>query len=163
MRVAHKYNMQGLHREAEKYLIAKASSNGGKDMFEDPSSLVEWVVLAESCKLDELLAHAELYMIKHTEVGFWQEVMSRNSISIGCFLRVLRGNVHFRQKVDKLLQDQLANASAASYVIDYGTYRGGSCQCMVQAKTTDAQAMTTGMKESDVTVEMLLQWHKEGA
>jgi len=34
---------------------------------------------------------------------------------------------------------------------------------MVQAKTTDAQAMTTGMKESDVTVEMLLQWHKEGA
>ncbi|KAL0045723.1 hypothetical protein WJX82_002844 [Trebouxia sp. C0006] len=114
VRVAHKYNMQGLHCEAEKYLIAKASSNGGKDMFEDPSSLVEWVVLTESCKLDELLAHAELYMIKHTEVGFWQEVMSRNSISIGCFLRVLRGNVHFRQKVDKLLQNQLANASAAS-------------------------------------------------
>ncbi len=85
MRVAHKYNMQGLHCEAEKYLIAKASNDGGKDMFEDPSSLVEWVVLAESCKLDQFLAHAELYMIKHTEVGFWQEIMSRDSISIGCF------------------------------------------------------------------------------
>ena len=85
VRVAHKYNMQVLHCEAEKYLIAKASSEDGEDLFEDPSSLVEWVVLAESCKLDEFLAHAELYMIKHTEVGFWQEIMSRNSISISCF------------------------------------------------------------------------------
>ena len=66
VRVAHKYNMKGLHCEAEKYLIAKAGNDGGKDMFQDPSSLVDWVVLAESCKLDEFLAHAELYMIKHT-------------------------------------------------------------------------------------------------
>ncbi len=42
VRVAHKYNMQGLHREAEKYLIAKVIADGGKDMFKDPSSLIEW-------------------------------------------------------------------------------------------------------------------------
>ena len=148
VRVAHKYNMKGLHCEAEKYLIAKASNDGGKGMFQDPSSLVDWVVLAESCKLDEFLAHAELYMIKHTDVGFWQEIMSRNSISIGCFLRVLRGGLHYRQSIDKLLQDQLASYEG------YSGY-GDSSRTM--------QAISVCVQESDVTVEMLVQWHKEGA
>lgn len=156
VRVAHNYNMQGLHCKAEKYLIAKASKDGGKDMFEDPSSLVEWVMLAESCKLDEFVAHAELYMIKHKEFGFWQEIMSRNSISIRCFLRVLRGGLHFRQKVDELLQDQLANTATASYD-SYCSYRSGSC-----CRST-VQAITVGVQESDVTIEMLMQWHKESA
>ncbi len=153
VRVAHKYNMQGLHCEAEKYLIAKASSNGGKDMFEDPSSLVEWVVLAESCKLDEFLAHAELYMIKHTKIGFWQEIMGRNSISMSCFLHVLRGSLHFRQKVDKL-QHQLASAASAS---DRSRCSFNGC-----SYRSTVQAIAVGMQKSNVTVEMLMQWHKEG-
>jgi len=153
VRVAHKYNMQGLHYEAEKYLIAKAGSNGGKDMFEDPSSLVGWVVLAKSCKLDEFLAHAELYMIKHTMIGFWQEIMGRNSISMSCFLRVLRGSLHFRQKVDKL-QHQLASVASAS---DRSCCSFNGC-----SYRSTVQAMAVGMQKSNVTVEMLMQWHKEG-
>ncbi|DBA78677.1 hypothetical protein WJX77_012249 [Trebouxia sp. C0004] len=157
VRIAHKYNMQALHCEAEKYLIAKASNDSGKNMFEDPCSfqLVEWVVQAESCKLDEF-AHAELYMIKHTEVAFWHEIMDKNRISTSSFTRVLRSGMHFRQKVDKLLQDQLANAATVSNVSLRSYTSGRLYQDVVQE-------ITTGVQNSNVTAEMLMQWHKEGA
>lgn len=154
VRVAHKYNMQGLHCEAEKFLIANASKVGGKDMFEDPSSLVEWVVLAESSKLDRFLAHAELYMIKHTEAAFWQTPMHSNSISIGGFLRVLRGALHSRQNVDKLLEDELGKAVAASC----GDYGYGQCQCRESVRN-----MLSNLHSNEVTIDLLMQWHKQSA
>lgn len=113
-------------------------------------------MLAESCKLDEFLAYAELYMIKHTGVGFWQETMRRISISISCILRVLRGGSHFRQKIINLLQNQ--QNTAITSCIRSRRYSGSSCQCM-----TMGQAIMAGVQKHDVTVEMLMQWHKEGA
>ena len=98
--------MQGLRCKAEKFLIAEASKDGGKDMFEDPSSLVGWVVLAESCKLDEFLAHAELYMIEHAANAVWQAPVS-DRLSVDCSLRVMRGRMHFRLHKKRVTTDML--------------------------------------------------------
>lgn len=59
---AHKYGMTQLLTQAEDYLTEAACRDKGKSLFSDPTQLVVWVTLAERCKLDAFLAHAEHFM-----------------------------------------------------------------------------------------------------
>ena len=102
---AHKYGMTQLLEKAEEYMIDQACKDKGKALFGDPTQLVAWVILAETCKLDVFLAHAERFMIQHMDSSFWQGALAGGSggISEQCFLRVLRGALHGRQEAIKSL------------------------------------------------------------
>ena len=97
VRFGHKYAVQALLEEGERYLIAKAKVGDGSTLFEDKTGVVAWVSLAESCKLDEFLAHAELFIIKHAGNSFWQSSGGDgiSGISQQCFLRLLGGKQEF--------------------------------------------------------------------
>lgn len=73
---AHKYGMTQLLDKAEGHLVEAACKDKGKALFTDAAQLVTWVTLAERCKLDTFLAHAEQFMIKHVDASFWQRALA---------------------------------------------------------------------------------------
>lgn len=91
-RFAHKYDVTDLVRECESYLVAKAQVNSGSAMFTSVPATLSMLILAESCHMDELLAHCELFMIKSQDKNFWQNpALLSEGISRQCLLRLLRG------------------------------------------------------------------------
>ena len=157
---AHKYGITQLVDKAEGYLIGEACQDSGKALFGDEKQLIEWVILAETCKLDGFLAHAERFMIQHMDVNFWQGEVARvkDGISQQCFLRVLRGALHGRQeavKSIKVLQNQLASGnfnrgySGYSNCSRCGNSCGGLCKFLVDAD------------QLDVSIATLKEWHKQ--
>lgn len=119
--------------------------------------MINCVELAEECKLEKFLAHAELFMIKHTDVSFWQEADVRtNRISQQCFLRVLQGAVTFRQETQSLLDAHSGESSSYCRACGHGRGYGGRCSCPSVVTTLKKQ-----LEEKSVTIDTLLQWHRE--
>lgn len=89
---AHKYDVTDLVRECESYLVAKAQINSGSAMFTNVPATMSLLFLAETCRMDELLAHCELFMIKSQDKNFWQNpALLSEGVSRQCLLRLLRG------------------------------------------------------------------------
>ena len=87
---AHKYDVKALVREA--YLVVKAQERGGSALFANTEAVVSMLITAESCRMDSLQAHCELFMIKLPDKGFWQHpALMSERISRQCLLRLLRG------------------------------------------------------------------------
>ena len=149
VRFGHKYAIQPLLEEGERYLVAQASINDGATLFKDKTSLVAWVVLAESCNLSEFLAHAELYMINHTTDKFWEGLLGNGAdgISQQCFLRVLRATRQFRTTTVTLLTSLKHGMS-----------------CDLASRTAVARWIgiaDTALLSQKVTIQTLMRWHKE--
>lgn len=167
---AHKYNMTQLLNEAEGYLIGEACSNKGKALFGDPTELVAWVILAETCKLDVFLAHAERFMIQHMDITSWKLADSEatGDISQQCFLRVLRGALHGRQEAFKAvvkLERKIASQLSSTY------NRTCCCShCLTHCQGTCGLAKRAIAKEDiakvdiaalDISITTLTEWHKQ--
>ena len=152
VRFAHKYAMSPLLLKAENHLVVEADKTQGKSLFDDPTQLVAWVILAETCKLDAFLAHAELYMIKHMDTSFWQGALAADSggISQQCFLRVLRGALHGRQQAitSLIVHENSARNNYNHNAAGYG-----------YADTSYQRAVSHD--DCDVSIATLREWHKE--
>lgn len=156
----HKYSMAQLLAKAEDHLIGEVCKDNGKVLFGDPKQLVAWVVLAETCKLDVFLAHAESFMIKHMDASFWQGEMAAvtGGISQLCFLRVLRGALHGRQEAVKALQERVHSASddVAGYCSYCDDYCDGPCP-----PHNNRLRQSEVIEALDVSITTLTEWHKQ--
>ena len=82
--------MKAILTECEPFLISKAEESNN-DMFPNAAAAASWAALAEQCNLSTLLAHAELYMVKHASSDFWQpSVPAFHQLSRNCLMRILR-------------------------------------------------------------------------
>ena len=158
--------MTELLAKAESYLIEEACEDGGAALFGDPTELVAWVILAETCKLDVFLAHAERFMIQlHVDSSFWQGALARGcgGISEQCFMRVLRGALHGKQtaiKSAQTLQKQLmmlASQGKSARCNDCAgkwKYCGGNCVPSAKRRKAEHDAL-------DIPITTLTEWHKQ--
>ena len=147
---AHKYAMSPLLQKAEERLVEEAANleswPRGSSLFGDPTQLVAWVMLAETCELDAFLAHAELYMIKNVDTSFWQGALTAGSggISQQCFLLVLRGALYGRQHARKFLD----------------VLHQHHCNC-AGYDNDDVPLDSAIHGDCDVTIAILRKWHRE--
>jgi len=96
-RFAHKYAVTALVAECESYLVMNAHTLNGAALFTTPEAVVSLLLLAESCCMETLLAHCELFMIKQSDSSFWQQpALMSERISRQCLLRLLRGAQHHK-------------------------------------------------------------------
>lgn len=96
-RFAHKYAVTPLAAECESFLVVNAQTLNGAALFTTPEAVVSLLLLAESCCMETLLAHCELFMIKQSDSSFWQHpAFMSQRISQQCLLRLLRGAQHHK-------------------------------------------------------------------
>ena len=94
IKFAHKFDMKGILKECDSCLSEKAQEAGklGVHMFSDNEAVIARAALAEECDLSNLLATAEVYMVKNLDPTFWQsESFAVHKLSQACFLRLLQG------------------------------------------------------------------------
>ena len=61
-------------------------------MFSNNEAVIAWAALAEECDLSNLLATAEVHMVKTLDPNFWQsKSFAAHKLSQACFLRLLQG------------------------------------------------------------------------
>ena len=108
--------MKNILDECDVCLSEKAQEEGGSAMFETPESVIEWATLAEECGLQNLLATAELFMIKVLDVEFWQSESSLK-LSPTCLLRVLQGAQHHTRSSARICNEQLQTTATNQRIL----------------------------------------------
>lgn len=90
LQFAHKFNMQGILKECDCFLAAKADAAlpQSRRLFNSISSAATWVRLAERCELSSLLAHSEFFLYKHGSLEL-SAVAEAKGLSSACLLRLL--------------------------------------------------------------------------
>lgn len=112
-KLAHKYDVTALVQECESYLVTKAIVNSGKALFTTVEVVVSLLILTEGCRMNKLLAHCELYMIKLQDKTFWQHpALMSDRISRQCLLRLLRGAQHHMVNSEARIADLHAQVQA---------------------------------------------------
>ncbi|KAA6422702.1 MAG: hypothetical protein FRX49_07237 [Trebouxia sp. A1-2] len=94
IKFAHKFDMKGILKECDNCLSEKAQEAGGHGvhMFSDNEAVIAWAALAEEFDLSNLLATAEVHMVKTLDPTFWQsKSFAAHKLSQACFLRLLQG------------------------------------------------------------------------
>ena len=102
IKFAHKFDMKGILKECDSCLSERAQAGGDGEtkqilssdeaMFSNNKAVIAWAALAEEYGLSQLLATAELYMVKSLDPTFWQsQSFVEHRLSQACLLRLLRG------------------------------------------------------------------------
>lgn len=150
---AHKYAIQSLLDACECYLVELAkgdmSDDGPEDLclFTSNDAVASWTELADTCKLDTLLAYCELSMIKDTGLTLWCDLaMTSSKISRSSLFRMLRASQLF---IHRSKQKQV-------------NYRG-SHKTFDEAKPRTVTQTSSAALNLDyhVDVATLMQWKRE--
>ena len=114
---AHKFDMTGISKGVDSYMAAKANFvvvrkqqgiQAPNPMFGSVAEAARWAILAESCGLRALLAHAELYMINNSEHLFSEG----ENLSNACLLRIVHVLSKWKESYQRAPRGGYPNCSA---------------------------------------------------
>ena len=158
-RFAHKYAVTALVAECESFLVMNAHTLNGAALFTTTEAVVSLLLLAESCCMETLLAHCELFMIKQSDSSFWQHpALMSERISRQCLLRLLRGAQHHKMKSEAqitMLQPPPLPAQQPGLGHPFGS-RHAPVFANVATQPTDSSE-----DQRHVSISTLIQWGKD--
>ncbi len=121
IKFAHKFDMKGILKECDHCLSEKAQEAGGHGvhMFSNNEAVIAWAALAEECDLSNLLATAEVHMVKTLDPIFWQsKSFAGHKLSQACFLRLLQGAQYHAIKSACIHKAQQQTSNPAKLLVD---------------------------------------------
>ena len=108
LQFAHKFDMKGVLKDCDVCLTEKAQEDQGKKLFCHTDAVILWAVLAEECKLTQLLSHAELFMAKTLTPPTWVcSNPATSQPSSACLFRALRAAQQYTTALEASLTAHL--------------------------------------------------------
>ena len=160
-RFAHKYAVTALVAECESFLVMNAHTLNGAALFTTPE-VVSLLLLAESCCMETLLAHCELFMIKESDSSFWQHpALMSERISRQCLLRLLRGAQHHKMTSEAQITTLQGPSPSRSLPLAPTGFGPFGSQHAPRSANVGTQPTDSSEDQRHVSISTLIQWGKD--